>query len=78
MIKLLSELLSRTRLLFVMQCIARVVVIVSKEYADYVLAAPGDDVLGVLKDYSAIVIASPKEVIMMSELLTHITGLFAR
>ncbi len=77
-VRLLSELLGKARLLFVMQSIAGIVVIVSKEYADYVLASLSGDVLEVSKDRSVIVIASPREVITTPGFLAYITGLFAR
>ncbi|MET1101169.1 MAG: ACT domain-containing protein [Pyrodictiaceae archaeon] len=77
-VRLLSELLGKARLLFVMQSIAGIVIIVSKEYADYVLASLSNDVLEVSRDRSVIVIASPKEVITTPGFLAYITGLFAR
>ncbi|WP_317895203.1 ACT domain-containing protein [Pyrofollis japonicus] len=78
LINILGELLGKARLLFIMQSVAGIVIIVSKEYADKVLSGLGDTVIEVSRDRAVIVIASPRDVITTPGFLAYITGLFAR
>lgn len=76
--RLLPDVMGRARLLFVMQSVAGVVVIVSREYADAVTRELGDEVIESYPDRSVIVIASPRDVITTPGFLSYVTGLLSR
>ncbi len=76
--EVVSELVGRTRLLFLMQSISSVTVTVSSEYFDYIYERLGaDSFIEVYRDQAVLVIVSPHDIVEVPGFIAHVTGILA-
>ena len=76
--EVVTELVGRARLLFLMQSISGVTITVSSEYFPYIEEKVGkDSFIEVYRDQAVLVIVSPKDVVEVPGFIAHVTGILA-